>query len=136
MAWSGQLNVVQDDLRLIPVMSNCTAPTEPNAEFVASLTSLDELTTAGRKALAGKSLVSVPVSSKVELHADDPVWPGMADGARQVIGFVLYKHVTDDTDSPFLCFIDGADFPMNPGGADYTLSFPGGVVWDLAPSQG
>ncbi|PCJ51991.1 MAG: hypothetical protein COA70_13290, partial [Planctomycetota bacterium] len=90
MALSGQLAVVNDDLRLIPVMANCTAPTEIGAEFVASLTALDELTTAGRKTLSGKSLVEVPGSNKVELHADDPVWPNMADGARQVIGFVLY----------------------------------------------
>lgn len=135
MAWSGQFDPVNDDIRLIPVMSDSTAPAEVAAEFVGDLTTLDELATAGRKSLSGKSIVQVPVSNEIQLHADDPVWPNMADGPRQVIGFVVCRFVTDDSDSPFLGFLDGPLFPMNPGGQPFTLSFPGDVVWKLGPSN-
>jgi len=127
LAWA---TVAAMDLRAALLMSDTTVDTEPAPATVDGYTTLDELDAEGyaRKALANVALVEDGGNNKIQIQADDLVWSALATGTRQVVGLLIYAHVTDDTDSVPIAFLDSADMPLDGGAADLTISFPSNVV--------
>ena len=62
------------------------------------------------------------------------MWTDLGAGDRDIVGVLLYKHVTDDTDSVPIAFLDGGDFPLalSSGTSQVTLSFASGVALSLS----
>ncbi len=112
-----------DDIRVALVMSNTTADTEDDADVIDDFTTLDEYDGANyvRKALANEAVAEDAGNDRAEFDADDVTWSALGAGTRQCVGAVLYKHVTDDTDSVPIAFIDLADFDGN--GGDVTVQW-------------
>lgn len=72
-----------------------------------------------RKTLAGKT---VTVSSnRANLNADNPVWALLID-AQDVGGAYVFKQVTNDSDSPLICYLEA---PLDTIGVDSTLKLGG-----------
>lgn len=109
-----------DDIRVILVMTNTTCDTEEDTDFIDQFTTLDEMDGANyaRQALANEVVVEDTTNNRGEFNADDATFASLGNGTRQVQGFVYYKHVTNDTDSVPLCFIDSGGFPLDPNGTD------------------
>jgi len=127
---SGDLDMNGSDIRLILVMSNTTADTEKDKQFISGangFTTLDECdgATYARVALTGEAVAADEANDRGEFDAADlaPAWATLGVGTRQNVGILVYKHVTNDADSMPIYWIDTL------GGA---ITFPfdgnGGVV--------
>lgn len=126
-----------DDIRIILVMTNTTADTDADAEFVASITTLDEYDGANyvRKALANQAMAADLANNRGEFDADNIQFASLGAGTRQAAGMLLFKFITNDAASPNIAFIDSGGFPFsgNGGNVDVTwnaegiLQFTGGL---------
>lgn len=114
-----------DDIRVLLVMTNTTADTEQDAEFVANITTLDEMDGANyvRKALAGEVVNEDAPNNRAEFDTGDVTWSALGAGTRSMAGIVLYQHVTNDADSPLIAYIDTGGFPLAANGGDILASF-------------
>jgi len=112
------------DIRLILVMTNTTADTFQDTEFVSGVT-LDEYDGTGyaRKALASQAVNQDDPNNRAEFDADDVLWSILGAGSRPCQGMVLYKHVTNDGDSPLIAFIDTGGFPFSGSGIDIQVTW-------------
>ncbi len=112
-----------DDIRVMMVMSNTTADTDVDAQFIASFGTLDEFdgTNNARKTLANKAVAADEPNNRAEFTSDPVTWTALGAGTRQGVGLVFYKFVTNDADSVPLFFYDD-DFPITPGGGDVTAT--------------
>ena len=110
----GTIDLNTSDIRAILVMTNTTADTEIDSTefvYVGDLTTLDEADATGyaRIDMAGLAVNIDDANNRAEFDATDLSFTGLSGNAtRDYQGVVLYKHVTNDTDSPVLCFIDFA----------------------------
>lgn len=122
---SGGIDLDTDDIRTILVMTNTTADTDQDAEFVSSVTTLDEMDGAAyvRKALVNEAVAADLVNNRGEFDADDVTWTALGAGIRDVAAVVVYKHVTVDTDSPIIAYIDSGGFPITANGGDLTIQW-------------
>lgn len=97
------------DMRVALVMSNTTADTETDGiEFMDDFATLDESddSTYARVALASEVVNTDDANNRAEFDANDSSFTGLTGNAsRDYVGVVLYKHVTNDTDSVPICFI-------------------------------
>lgn len=118
----GNLDFDGQDYRLLLVMSNTTADTEQDAKFVDDLTTLDEYDGSGyiRKALASEAVAQDDANNRGEFTADPVTWSSLGVGTRQAVAAVLIRHVTDDTDSILIAYIDSGGFPWDGNGGDVT----------------
>lgn len=99
---------------LLKTSGNTTADTEQDAEFVGSLTTLGEISATNyvRKALASEAVNEDAANNRAEFDAADVTWTALGGAANDTIGAILvYRHVTNDADSPLIAYIDGAIFP-------------------------
>lgn len=114
-----------DDIRCLLVMTNTTADTDQDAEFVASIGTLDEMDGANyvRKALAGEAVSQDDPNNRGEFDASDVTWTALGAGARSVAGLVIFQFVTNDADSPVLAYVDTGGFPYVANGADLTITW-------------
>ena len=122
---SADLDLNAHDIRLILCMSNTTADTDQDAEFVGSITTLDEMDGANyvRKALANEAVNTDNANNRGEFDADDVTWTALGAGTRQVAGVVIYRHVTNDADSSLIAYIDSGGFPFSANGGDVTIAW-------------
>ena len=122
----GLLNatVLTGDVRAILVMSNTTADTDEDAEFIASIGTLDEYdgATYARKALTSESFAVDTTNDRFKFASDVITFPTLGVGTRQCVGLLLYLHVTNDADSKPLMYIDGLGFPFDGNGATVTFT--------------
>jgi len=116
-----------DDFRIVLVMSNTTADTEDDTNLMNGFTTLDEFdgATYTRQELAGDALNEDSANNRAEYDANDTSFTTVGAGTRQVVGALLIKHITDDTDSVPLAYYNGTGFPFSANGSTVTL------VWDL-----
>lgn len=114
-----------DDIRIALVMSNTTADTEQDKLLMNAFTTLDEYDGAAyvRKALATQTVTRDDPNDRAEFDAIDVVWTALGVGTRQAVGMLIYKHVTDDTDSIPLAYIDTGGFPFDGNGGDVTIQW-------------
>lgn len=105
------------DFRALLVMTNTTADTEEDVNTISGFTTLDELDDTGyaRQSLAGDALNEDLVNNRAEYDANDISFTYNGDGTRNTQALIVYKNVTNDTDSVPIAFIDTGGFPINAG---------------------
>lgn len=113
------------DVRVMLVMTNTTADTDQDAEFVSSITTLDECDGANyvRKALANQTALADLANNRGEFDADNITWTALGAGTRQNAGMVFYRHVTNDADSTVIAYVDTGGFPFSSNGGDISVTF-------------
>lgn len=123
----GLLNAatLEGDVRAALVMTNTTADTEVDAEFIDDITTLDECDSTGyaRVALTSEDFAVDLANNRFEFTADPVMFSALAsDATRQIAGLLLLLHVTDDTDSKPLVYFNGTGFPFTANDEDVTIS--------------
>lgn len=113
-----------DDIRVLLVKSGTTADTEEDAATISAFTTLDEVTdgTYGRKVLANEAVNEDQANDRAEMDADDFTWSALV-GGETAVAMIVYKHITDDTSSIPIAYIDGGGFPHTLNGADLTINW-------------
>lgn len=74
----------------------------------------------GRLTLAGKSRTVNDTDDRVEYDATDPVWTALDN--ETIVGGIIFKFVTDDTDSIPLAYCELTS-PAVTNGSDFTFQF-------------
>lgn len=121
-------NLETIDLRVMLLMTNTNAvAVRKTAVFVDDITTLDEFDgagyTAGGIALANTVLTYDADNDRIELTMDESEWDPLSAGTREIAGALIYKHVTDYTDSlPFKWFDDGG-FPKQANGGPFRVTW-------------
>lgn len=126
--------LVGADIRALLVMTNTTVDTENDAiAFIDDFTTLDEMDGSGyvRKALASEAVAKDDANDRAEFDAEDVTWSALGNGTREILGVLIYKHVTNDTDSIPIAFIERAS-ATNPGGDDYVYQWNAEGILQLA----
>lgn len=112
---SGDLDMNADDIRVALLMTNTTADTEADVDLMNGFTTLDECDSTGyaRVALTSEAVNIDDTNDRAEFDAADASFTGLGgDATRDIQGALIYKHVTNDTDSIPICFVDfTADIP-------------------------
>ncbi|HUX15384.1 MAG TPA: hypothetical protein VMW52_02870 [Phycisphaerae bacterium] len=121
----GNIDLVNDDIRVLLVMTNTTADTEKDVDDIDELTTLDEMDGANyaRKALTGEAVSEDEANDRGEFDADDVTWSALGDGTRQIAAAIVYKFLTIDIDSIPIAYIDDSPYPLDPGGADHVIQW-------------
>lgn len=112
------------DIRAALVMTNTTVDTETDVEFVSGFTTLDEMDGANyaRETLTGEASNEDLGNDRAEFTVNALTFPALGNGTRQVEGVLIFKFVTNDADSVPIAFVDPTGWPLNPGGADLTVT--------------
>lgn len=112
------------DPRARLLMTNTTADTENNKATVSAYTTPDNFDGSGAAnvALTSEAVNVDSVNNRIELDADDVAFGALGNGTRQIQGVLIYFHVTNDTDSIPVFFIQFSS-SINPGGATVTIVF-------------
>lgn len=124
---TGALNLSTADLRTILVMTNTTADTQADVDTISAFTTLDQFdgTVNGgayaRVALTGETVTEDEANNRTALDCDNFTYTALAPGTRPIAGHVVYRHVTNDTDSIPLMWIDDG-MPFTPQGTDVTFN--------------
>ena len=123
---NGALNFASggNDIRVALVMTNTTADTEKDKALMNAFTTLDEYDGANyvRKSLT-ESLGEDNTNHRGEFDATDITWTALGAGTRNCQGAIIYKHVTNDTDSIPLAWLDSGGFPFTGNGGDVTITW-------------
>jgi len=122
---AGELNLATNDIRVALVMTNTTADTDQDAALMNAITTLDEMDGAGyaRQALTGEAVAADDPNNRGEFDANNLTFSAVSAGTRQVAGMVVYKHVTNDTDSIPIAYIDSGGFPFTANGGDIVVAW-------------
>jgi len=114
-----------DDFRVALVMSNTTADTQDDTNLMNGFTTLDEYDGSGyaRQALTGEVINEDVANNRAEFDANDVTFSSLGAGTRQAVGMILFKHVTNDTDSVPIAYIDTGGFPFDGNGGDVTIQW-------------
>lgn len=120
---TGTINFSTADLRIILCMTNTTAGTQEDTEFISGFTTLDEMDGANyaRATLTSEAVNEDTTNNRAEFDFDNPVFTSLGAGTRSVAGFILYVHVTNDTDSYPVVWVD-TNFPFTANGGNLTLN--------------
>lgn len=120
---AGNIDLDADDIRLILCMTNTTADTENDGiSFVGNLTTLDEFDGANyaRQALTGEAVNLDDPNDRAEFDADNVTINSLGAGTRSIAGALIYKHVTNDANSPVIAWIE---FSATPDGSNFTIQW-------------
>lgn len=124
---NGDMDLTGDDIRVLLVKEsgNTTTDTEADTTFLDQFTTLGELSATSyvRKALANELITEDTANDRAEFSADATVvWSPLGGASNDTIGaLILYKHVTNDTDSIPIAYIELSDTTTN--GGDITVSW-------------
>ena len=121
----GNIDFENDTFKVLLVMSNSAAGDDEDAATISAIGTLDEYDGSGyaRQTLTNVTVTKDATNDRSVIDADDSVFASLGVGTRQAIGAVLYKHVTDDTDSIPVAYIDGGGFPTDGDGTNFTLQW-------------
>jgi len=116
------LNMSTADIRALAVMTNTTADTEKDVNFIADFTTLDEFNGANyaRTTFATQTVTQDNANDRTELDTEDIAYTALGAGTRQMAGHVIYVHVTNDSDSYPIAFIDD-NMPFTAQGTNVTF---------------
>jgi len=105
---AGPINLQTGDIRVRLVMTNTTCDTEKDATVLSGFTTLDTMNGANYvdKALTTEAVTAVTASDRGKFDADDVTWTALGVGTRNVLAAVVYKFVTNDTDSIPIFYLD------------------------------
>jgi len=118
------LNLATSDMRVALVMTNTTADTEEDTEFISGFTTLDEFNGSGyaRQVLTGEAINEDLTNNRAEFNAVDVAFGSLGAGTRQCAAVLVYKHVTNDADSIPVAYIDNAaQFPFTGNGSTVNI---------------
>lgn len=124
------------DLKILLLEGTTSTPTDPDHTVVNDIVA-DEFSDtnytgghagSGRKTLANKAVNVDNANDRAEADADDVTWTSLG-GTNSVIGAVIFKENTADTDSTLICFIDLADTATN--GGDFTIQWNAEGIFQL-----
>ena len=124
------------DIRVILVMSNTTADTERDVATISAFATLDEYDGANyvRKALALQTFDEDQPNDRSEFDASDIQWAALGVGTRQAVGMIVFRFVTNDTDSVPICYIDTGGFPFDGNGGNIDVAWNAqGILQVTAP---
>ena len=118
------LDLDGSDIRVLLVMTNTTADTDQDAGTISAIGTLDEYDGANyaRKALASEAVNRDDPNNRAEFTADPVTWTALGAGTRQAGGMVIYRHVTDDTDSVPIAYVDSGGFPFSGNGGNVVMT--------------
>ena len=125
---AGEIDWASDDIRALAVMSNTTADTEEDTTTISGFSTLDEFDGSGytRQTLAGKTVTADNTNDRGVFDANDAQFTNISAGSRAIVGFLVYKHVTNDTDAIPLLYIDtvsGIALPFTPNGGSVIIQW-------------
>jgi hypothetical protein len=104
------------DIRVALLMTNTTADTEADIDLMNAFATLDECDSTGyaRVALTSEAVNIDDTNDRAEFDAADASFTGLGgDATRAIQGAIIFKHVTNDTDSIPIAFIDfTTDIPV------------------------
>lgn len=129
------LDATGDDIRIQLVMTDSTCDTENDGIVnIVDFTTLDEMDGANYvvKALTGEVVNKDDANDRAEFDADDVTYTALGNGARNILGILLYKFV-DGTDANDLviAFIEFA-VSQAPGGSDFIITWNAEGILQLA----
>lgn len=129
---SGDMDLNADDMRLVLCMTNTTADTDVDADNTGTYT-LDEMDGANyaRQALANEAVNVDDANDRAEFDADDVTINSLGNGTRQMQGFLIHEHITNDAGSFPLCWGDFSS-TINPGGSNFTIAWNAEGIVQLA----
>ena len=112
--WDGSIDPDGDVLKMILVTSAFNGDDED--VFVGDVAVLGELTrpSYARQTLANVQIVKDNPGDQVKFTSDAVPF-GTLETGETIAGAILYRHVTNDADSPMILFLDLADTPTNGG---------------------
>lgn len=112
------------DVRVLLVMTNSTADTDQDAQFISGIGTLDEYDGANyaRKNVANQTVTQDNANNRSEFSFDAFTWTALGAGTRQALGAVIYGFVTNDADSFLIAYIDTGGFPFAGNGGDVTYT--------------
>lgn len=124
---AGELDLDANTIRCLLVMTNTTADTEKDKLTISGFTTLDEMDGSGysRQTLSGKAVAADNTNNRGEFTASDITFQNVSAGTRSVAAAILYKFITDDTDSVPIAYIDTAGslaFPLTPNGGNIKIA--------------
>lgn len=123
----GLIDLTGDDIRMLLVMTNTTADTEPNVSTFDDVTTLDEFDGSGY-ASPGEAMTTLSVEQdntnfRGEFHSDNVAFGELGAGTRQIQAAIIYKFVTNLAGSQPLFYIDdAAQLPLTANGAPVTMT--------------
>lgn len=120
----GNIDLVNDDIRVKLLMTNTTADSENDGiTNLSDFTTLDEQdgTNYAVKALSGKAVAIDTGNDRAEFDADDVTWTSLGAGTRDVAGILVYKHV-DGTDANDIA-IAWVEKSGQPDGSNFTINW-------------
>lgn len=131
---SGNVDLDAADLRVALCMTNTTADTEEDVDFLSGFTTLDECDGANyaRVDLANVGLTRDDTNDVSFVDADDAVFSNLGAGTRQNQGALVHLHVTDDDDSFPAFWIDTGGFPFDGTGSNNTIQWAAGGIAEVA----
>lgn len=112
------------DVRVLLVMTNSTADTDQDAQFIANIGTLDEMDGANyaRVNVANQTVTQDDANNRSEFSFDAFTWTALGAGTRNVLGAVIFGFVTNDADSFLIAYIDSGGFPFAANGGDVTYT--------------
>lgn len=115
-----------DDIRVAILMTTTTAGNDDanrDATTISGFTTLGEYNGSGyvRKAFTSEAVAADNPNNRGEFDGEDLTWTALGAGTNSATALLLYKHVTDDTDSIPIAYIDVTDFAGN--GGDVTVQW-------------
>ena len=122
---NGGIDLDTDDIRAGLFMSNTTIDTENDGiSTISGFTTLDECDGAGysRLALTGEAVNLDDANDRAEFDADDANFGAVSAATRDVIGALVYKHVTNDTDSIPIAWVEFAT-AKTMDGSNFTIQW-------------
>lgn len=105
----GTIDLNSHDIEIALCMTNTTADTEVDADTISAITTLDECDATGyaRQDLASETVTTDDTNDRAEFDAADSSFTGLGgDATRDIQGALIYKKVTNDTDSIPIVFVD------------------------------
>jgi hypothetical protein len=123
---TGQINWLTDTIRAC-LVTNSYSPSQANDDFMSSIASANILgsgTGGQRITLVNKT------ATGGACDADDITFTSIGGGANppSVEALVIYKFITDDTDSPLIAYLGGATgLPLLTNSGDIICQFDSGA---------
>lgn len=123
------IDFVNDDIRMLLVMTNTTIDTQEDIATFADVTTLDEFDGSGYTspgvAMTTEAVQQDDVNNRGEFHSDNVAFGALGAGTRQIQAYVIYKFNTTLADSQPLIYSDSApQLPLTANGAPVTVNKP------------
>lgn len=126
---AGEIDMNADDIRMLLVVSGNTLSTQEDVTTISAFTTLNEYagTNYARQALASETVTADNANDRAEFSATNVTFTSLGanttNAGANCTAALLYKHVTNDTDSIPIAYIDTGGFPFQGNGGDVTFQW-------------